>query len=136
MFFIYLQYSNSNLLQRIQNNLHKHMDFILLELEICTIQFAYHLSQKNSPFQTSSFYVISLQPPTPPALPPHIHKNISALFTISFSSISAVSLSFALTEIYSFSFGSVPEGRTTTEQLSSRRNFSTSDLGRPSIPET
>ena len=40
----------------------------------------------------------------------------------------------AQTDRYTFSLGSVPEGRTTTEQLPASRYFSTSDLGRPSRP--
>ena len=40
----------------------------------------------------------------------------------------------AHTDRYTFSLGSVPEGRTTTEQLPASRYFSTSDLGKPSRP--
>ena len=53
--------------------------------------------------------------------------------TILFSRISASARVAALTEMYVFSFGSVPDGLTTTEQLSSSKNLSTSDFGsRPS----
>ena len=43
-------------------------------------------------------------------------KFFSALSQISASTTSATSLFSALTEIYIFSFGSVPDGRTTIEQ--------------------
>ena len=66
--------------------------------------------------------------------PLHHYRYSSALLQISASIFSAASLLSALTEIYILSFGSVPEGRTTMEQLSSRRNLRTSDFGRPSRP--
>ena len=64
----------------------------------------------------------------------HHYKYSSALLQICASVFSAASFFSALTEIYILSFGSVPEGRTTIEQLSSRRNLRTSDFGRSSRP--
>lgn len=61
-------------------------------------------------------------------------KYLLKLSAICFSTPSAPFLSSALTEIYTFSFGSVPLGLTTAEQLSSSRYFSTSDFGKPSSP--
>lgn len=49
------------------------------------------------------------------------------------STFSAAFLSAAVTLIYAFNFGSVPDGRITTEPLSVK-NFRTSDFGRPFKP--
>lgn len=61
-------------------------------------------------------------------------KNPASASAILFSSSTAFSVLSALTEIYTFILGSVPDGRMTTEQFPSNTNFSTFDFGSPSRP--
>ena len=62
-----------------------------------------------------------------------VHNFFSRSVFIAASTFSAASLSAAVTLIYAFSFGSVPDGRITIEPLS-MKNFRTSDFGRPFKP--
>lgn len=96
------------------------------------------LISKNSP-AFLFFYLIPQMSPPDGVSALHSHSCYHFILSwssaaISASTASAVSRLSALMEMYALSFGSVPEGRITTEQWSLKRYFSTSDFGSPSNP--